>query len=373
MENQRNLPRYPGGACSRLGGARLLATLLASIAANATIAHEFCVGSAADLAAACAAVSNNGAYNGEDNLIDLQAGNYTKSQDASFYVNSSTAHALQVSGGWNADCSAQTPDPTLSVLDGAAAGTVLVIENGGATTVSYLTIRNGRQPAGMYAAGLTLVETTGAPIATVSHNIIENNYATVTIPVFQAQPAGIAVTFSGGAYLINNLIAGNTSEGTMAAGEIYVTGNDCVTNNTVVDNVASNSDDIGGLFLHALDASGAFVVNNIFWGNTRAGLALENDSNLLLNNDYGVLGGAGSPAAGSTANLSVGPEFVDRPNGDYHLSGKSPLLGKGDANPECGLPSRDLDGHSRTLGGSVDIGAYQESIFISGFDLPGNL
>jgi len=50
------------------------------------------------------------------------------------------------------------------------------------------------------------------------------------------------------------------------------------------------------------------------------------------------------------------------------LNGDSPLLGKGNNAPPCGLPARDLDGHPRVFHGIVDMGAYQESVFSSGFD-----
>ena len=337
-------------------------------AAGTLQAHEFCVGTAADLQDAFDAASDSGMYNGEDNVVRLQAATFSTSAASAFHFSSSAAHALQVLGGWNDDCSLQSLDPALSVLDGAQTTYVLSILNDGDTTISYVTIQNGREPVGLYAAGLTLQSNSDTAIATVSYNIIRGNYTTVTVPLFTTQPAGIETYYLGGLYLVNNLITGNTSEGTNAAGDIVITGNDCVTNNTITDNKAANEGDNGGLLLNAVGDAGAFLTNNIFWGNTQAGLILENDSNLLLNNDYGALGGPGSPGAGSANNLSVAPSFVDRPNGNYRLSGNSPLLGKGDNAPECGLPARDLDGHPRALNGNVDIGAYQESVFNNGFE-----
>lgn len=338
------------------------------LTAGAAQAHIFCVGTATDLQSAFDAASDSGIYNAEDNVVELQTAMFSTSAASAFHFSSSAAHTLQILGGWNADCSQQSLDPTLSVLDGGDATYVLSVRNDGNTTISYLTIQNGREPVGLYTAGLTLQSNSDTAIATVSYNVIRNNYTTMTVPIFTTQPAAIEVYFLGGLYLLNNLITGNTSEGTNAAGDIVITGNDCVTNNTITDNKAANSGDNGGLLLNAVGDAGALVTNNIFWGNTKAGLILENDSNLLLNNDYGALGGPGSPGTGSANNLSTAPSFVDRPNGNYRLSGGSPLLGKGDNAPECGLPPRDLDGHPRALNGSVDIGAYQESVFNNGFE-----
>ena len=331
-------------------------------------AHVFCVGTATDLQSAFDAASNSGIYNGEDNVVELQAATFSTSAASAFHFSSDATHTLQVLGGWNEDCSEQALVPTLSVIDGGPTTFVLSIRNGGDTTINYLTIQNGREPVGLYAAGLTLEASNDTAIASVSYNIIQNNYATVLVPIFTTQPAGIEVYFPGGLYLMNNLIAGNTSEGTDAAGDIAITGNDCVTNNTIVDNKATNDGDDGGLLLNAVGNAGAYVINNIFWGNTHAGLIIKDDSNLMQNNDWGVLGGSGSPGSGSADNLSTAPLFVDRPDGNYRLAGDSPLLGKGNNAPECGLPARDLDGHPRGLHGTVDIGAYQESVFSAGFE-----
>lgn len=338
------------------------------LAASAAEAHVFCVGTAADLQSAFDAGSDGGIYNGEDNIVELQAATYftTALDGGAFHFHSTTTHDLQVLGGWNEGCTTQSLDPTLSVLDGAQTTLVLSILSGGATTINYLTIQNGREPAGSFAAGLTLTSSTDTATATISYNIIRNNYTTVTLPYFSSQPAGILANAPGGLYFMNNLVAGNTSEGKDAAGEIAFDGNDCVTNNTIVDNKATNDGDDGGLLLYDTGGAG-YVINNIFWGNTRAGLIVNDDFELLLNNDYGVLGG-GSPGTGSANNLKVNPSFVDRPNGNYRLAGDSPLLGKGNNAPPCGLPARDLDGHRRFFHGTVDMGAYQESVFSSGFD-----
>ena len=48
----------------------------------------------------------------------------------------------------------------------------------------------------------------------------------------------------------------------------------------------------------------------------------------------------------------------------FHLAGDSPLLG---ASPII-THTIDLDGNPATTAGKIDMGAYEETIFIDGFD-----
>lgn len=76
---------------------------------------------------------------------------------------------------------------------------------------------------------------------------------------------------------------------------------------------------------------------------------------MLLNNDIGTL--SGTPAPGSSGNLSVAPLFLGP--GDYRLSGNSPLIDKGAASPPGGLSETDVEEDSRVIGSAPDIGAYE--------------
>jgi hypothetical protein len=62
----------------------------------------------------------------------------------------------------------------------------------------------------------------------------------------------------------------------------------------------------------------------------------------------------------------VNPHFIDAAAGNYRLSSASTLAGTG-TNALPYLPS-DLDYHQMSAGGSVDPGAYQDTIFNSTYE-----
>jgi hypothetical protein len=62
----------------------------------------------------------------------------------------------------------------------------------------------------------------------------------------------------------------------------------------------------------------------------------------------------GWPESGTVTNL---PGFVDYGNGDLRLRSDSPCINAGDNRIDS--INHDLDGHSRIIGGTIDIGAYE--------------
>ena len=329
----------------------------ALVAAVNVGAHEFCVATAADLETALADSSDGGMYAGENNDIGLRPGTYATSGGPFRYTNAT--RGLSIIGGYDAGCVNRLDDPTLSVLDGGHATRVLELHSqGGALEVDWVTIQNGETTG---AGGGLYLEGTGGQVTSVSNAIIRNNHAVDTA-------GGIYATVGNNAssdvlFVESSLIAGNSADNGSGAGVLIVHGSGAtIAGNTMSVNSTTLADGIGGLTFTANASCNCAVVNNIFWDNSNIGLWLGNSNVDLEYNDIGTL--AGSPPDDDVGNVSVAPHFVDRDNGDFHLTGDSTLLGLA-PNP---IGNLDLDGHSRPRFSHADLGAYEETIFADGFD-----
>jgi len=346
--------------------AGLLAALLASAPA---LAATYCVSTASELQDAL----NQAALNtGEDNTIGLAPGYYLTADNgnAPFTFSSTTTHALYMGNFGYPTCDPLTSGPI--VLDGSGVSAVLSISSQGIIGISRLTIQNGRIPvedtSGTYAAAGLNLDGYGDVIR-LEGCIIRTN----TSYSAQSPDGGFAVQGGDGTLLIvdNNLINLNYAYSGVGAGEIDEPGNSAavfIVNNTVTGNTVNNVGGgiAGGLVLASI-TNNTLVQNNIFHGNTTYGLVLNAPAHLYYN-DIGVLGGSAMPWPDSIGTVSVAPKFVDASNGDYHLSGASTLLGIGHAFSGVLGSSLDLDGHDYPYQGRVDLGAYQETIFVDGFD-----
>ena len=96
------------------------------------------------------------------------------------------------------------------------------------------------------------------------------------------------------------------------------------------------------------------------------GAYLDTNNIDLDNNDYGTLGGT-PPHTNTHSLVNKNPRFVNAAGGDFHLAGNSPALGFS-TGPQRGTFISDLERHAYALGGNIDVGAYEETIFIDGFD-----
>ena len=321
----------------------------------------FCVDTAQKLQNALTDASDGGMHSGERNFIRLVTGTYNTTDTAgniTFHYDSTNAvGSLDISGGWTAGC--------IGTIRNAAASTVLdgnhttqVMRLGSATTdidVVGITLQNGE--TGSAGAGLAI--NTGAGrngTVSVARTIIRNNHTTF-------QYGGIAV-HSGGVGEItlfgNNLVTGNSADQEGGAGFLGSNGSTQIVQNTVYGNTTAASGGTGGL---SLGGTGSFSVdNNIFRNNSNVGLYLATSNAGLYYDDYGLLGGT-APQQNVGA-LNVSPKFVDAAGGDFHLAGDSALLG---ISPLL-TGTFDLEGHPSPTGGEMDLGAYEETIFIAGFD-----
>jgi hypothetical protein len=321
---------------------------------------EFACDSVATLQGALDDASDSGTHNGDDNFINIVHGTYHTGADtgnAAFHYSSTAATGgLFLTGGYEAGCGPRTPKYSRTILSGNGLNRVLVIHSKvGAVVVNNLVIESGETTGDGGGLSINGSAGDGGPVS-VRGNIIRNNHAA-------GYGGGIFVSASGSGNELNvqnNLIVGNSADLGYGAGLTIANGSAAyIYNNTVAENTTIASGVSGGLSYTG--GVHGFIINNIFWNNTNAGFYVGTTDVSLDYNDYGTLGGL--PPGESTGNVSVGPQFVDKAGGDFHLSGDSPLLA---ASPRVFL-TQDPDGYPSPAAGKMDLGAYYETIFADGF------
>jgi hypothetical protein len=342
--------------------AGLAACLL--IAAATAQAHTFCVSDAAALQTALDATSDGGANDNENNTIQIVIGTHYTADNGNaefFHSNLTTARVLDINGGYNSDCSSITENPALTILDGGNATRVFAsVSVSGDISLRFLTFQNGNTDQA--GAGVMMNPNGGdqGPII-FDQNIVRKNHSTSYDGGFFISTGGSsAIQFE------NNLVVGNSADTDLGAGEIFNNGggvniiNSTFTQNTVTNTPAGTT---GGLHVSTSSSTSGTLSNNIIWGNSGYGLKAES---VLVDNDYGS--DFFSPDPTSIGNVSIDPQFSSAT--DFHLLPTSPLLDMGTLSPAGGLPTIDIEGHSRTsLNNKVDMGAYErgDEIFKDGY------
>lgn len=175
--------------------------------------------------------------------------------------------------------------------------------------------------------------------------------------------AGTVPVLTGCLLANNSATAFNSAGGGICAQE----GSDPVFTNCTI---ANNTSDFGG-GLYCRNMGSPTVVtcgNTIFWGNTAGtGNQIRSNDNAVVNLsycDYSDDPGDVEVAAGGTVVpdadcITDDPEFVDAAGGNFRLQGTSPCINQGnDAYIPVGVTT-DLDGNPRIMGGTIDIGAYE--------------
>lgn len=180
----------------------------------------------------------------------------------------------------------------------------------------------------------------------------------------------------------NNLCFDNHSQ--VYAGGLLIMGGTTVINNTFIAN-SSSTEEGGNLFsyntTHLPDFSPLVLVNNIIaqapsgygscmlgshphdviannnvWGNQPA-----NYCN-VWNNEPGMYYNETLDYTGLNGNISMDPGFVDAAAWDYHLRADSPCIDAGTMVPAVASLAFDIDGQTRLVAESVDIGADEYPI-----------
>jgi copper-binding protein NosD len=295
---------------------------------------------------------------GEDTTIRVVGGTYARPLWISL---TGQSPLIDMSGGWNSDCSRQ--DGAATILDGQHAYQILYIDSFGSARanvrISRLSFVNGEVPDSTFGGlpgGLDIWGTSGIVI---EQNVFVGNRSDEHTPA----ALGVSGPISGSLVLRNNLFIGNIG---MHAASIHTDAPlAIVAGNTIVAN-PSNASSTGGL---TLDGAASFVVvNNIIWNNDGGDLYLDSTGvEFLYHNDIGALGGV-SPDADSEGNLSVAPGFAPGLL-NFGLAPDSPLVNRGYDLSATDIGAFDIDGGPRSLGLHVDIGAYESDVLLrDGFE-----
>lgn len=169
---------------------------------------------------------------------------------------------------------------------------------------------------------------------------------------------------AGGAVLVGCIVSGN-SAGILGGGSVQGVLTNCVlaSNSAGTSGGASYGDKLYNCTITGNSVTGtnllysgggvanaSIVANCVVYSNTAPQQPNYYDSSPMVYSCTTPL----SPGAG---NITNPPLFVAPANGDYHLQANSPCINAG--NNAYAHNNLDVDGNSRVVGGSVDMGAYE--------------
>lgn len=288
-------------------------------------------------------------------FIDVARGTYlTASLPDGLFEYFGPNQQLDLTGGFNSDCSSQIEDPRLTIFDGGGSQGVLELQSAGGISVRWITFQNG--------VGVTLASQSGP---------ISANYNIFRALGSLDSPFYVLITSSAATSNISmwgNLIESNSTLSDLGTGQISNAGTGSIyfTNNTVANNaVGTGNGAVGGIAFTAVTAT--YVSNDILWNNTAGALDVKiSGPSFITTNDIGLLSVDTAPTF--DGGFVVDPQFAS--SGNFHLLPTSPLLQQGRLTPANGLPSIDIEGNPRTFANTVDLGAYERGdyIFNNGFD-----
>ena len=322
----------------------------------------------------CAAAPNDCSLRGAIHLANLLGGTHTISFDPSVFGTAQTITLYGDLPAISATLVIDGPGPSKVTVDGAAAHRVFTVNTGANATFRALTIANGNNANGGVAAagGITNTGT-----ATVIDCLLDNNsseslgggiYNNGTLVVKRSTIRGGSAFFGGGIYgdggpikVINSTLSGNFAP---RGGGIHLTsGTITVINSTIAGNEASNpgagiksvggtvdlvntivADNTGGSQCNTTATINA--IHTLIQGNLNC-VTGTNSNNLTSDPLLGVLADHGGPTP--TMALPFGSPAID--------AGDDTLAVDENSNPL--ISDQRGSGYDRSVGGRVDMGAYE--------------
>jgi hypothetical protein len=350
----------PNGVCLSI-----LLLLLAS-AGPIRAATITCItaGDTAGLQTALSAAESNN----DDDVIELQAGEYTMPVNFPLSYNASAETSnLTIEGGYGdsmgnpCGASPATPDARRTVLHG---GTLYAhMAGAGSFTLRSVTVENtfSTDPIfpPVYIGGY--IDFTGT--VTIQHAIFAGNASTAKSAVYIFAAKGPLIV-QDSVFATNE--SASATESPVHMGSLSTAGAFCtlLINSTFANN---SSGAAAGLDVHASMCI-ALAANDIFWGSPLGAVHFEDPQwTYLVNDDFDDLAQAAN-AAQAVGLLSADPMFYP----DYSLHNLSPLRDKGNAGGFVfSLEPYDVAGNPRVYGANPDIGAFEtfDLIFADDFEL----
>jgi len=344
----------------------LLASLFAGAGPMFAATHVTCVNNATDFSNELVNAGTGGINNDADNHINLAVGVYPTSNTIFQYASAKT-FTLDITGGYNSDCSkVLTQNPIYTVLSGVGGSNLILKSNSmGDVSLRFLTLEGGN--AANYGYGSALTMNNGGDTGQI---IIDND-------IFTANASGLYyVVYIGGSSLVqldSSLFYDNS--GYVAFGVTNVAKFFAI-NNTFAQNVLGSA----AVLISMKDSgSGANLGNNIFFDIVDYEVVFGTAGTAQLAHD--IMSSDALNAITSQGATVIEDHDVQTPDihfissTDFRLQATSEGIAAGTLTPPNynqpggALPTLDIQGNPRTYNGAVDVGAYErgDDMFKDGF------
>jgi len=201
--------------------------------------EDFCIGSVTDLYIYLEEAQSNS----QEDTIRIQQGFYY----GSFNFHSTQPYSLSISGGYTENCSSKIDDETLTILDAGKNAPVLWVYSSGPVYIDNLTVQNGKTNESMWSNGGAGIRVTGSEVVEVEHCTFKFNEGNTALWT--------------GVSTITNCTFDNNSGGAIGG-----------SSQLLVKNIKHN-----------------IIKDNLTYGIYMANGNLLIDSNIIINNGYGIV------------------------------------------------------------------------------------